>query len=386
MQRKETGTYRTSTVGGEVVRSFIPNALPPNPALSISAELERKVERAVLAVGRLDGVAALLPDTGLFIYAYVRREALLSSQIEGTQSSFSDLLLFEADSTPGVPFDDVAEVSNYVKAMTHGIERLQSNFPLSNRLLQEIHEILMQGARGAEKNPGEFRKSQNWIGGTRPGNAHLVPPPANEVPRCMAELEVFLHREDVPTLIKAALAHVQFETIHPFLDGNGRTGRLLIALILHNEHVLQQPLLYLSLFLKSHRDEYYRLLDVVRTNGDWEAWITFFVEGADQTATAAVETAHRLLALFKKDESQIQVSKQKVSSAIRTFALFRERPIQSIQTVCTSSGMAFPTATKAVEVLIALGIVKEVTGNKRNRLFMYSAYIDILSEGAQPIP
>jgi len=272
MRRELTGSFETLRAGDEVVRAFVPSPLPPDPLPVIAGPSARLHDQALLACGRLDAVTALLPEPDLFLYAYVRREALLSSQIEGTQSSLSDLLLFELEQAPGVPFDDVVEVSNYVAALEHSLARLREGFPLCNRLLREMHGILLQRGRGADRLPGEFRRSQNWVGGTRPGNAHFVPPPPARVEACMADLERFLHDESLPfsALVKAALAHVQFETIHPFLDGNGRIGRLLIAMILHHEGVLRQPLLYLSLYLKQHRAEYYRLLDATRQEGDWE--------------------------------------------------------------------------------------------------------------------
>ena len=347
---------------------------------------QKLLERALLACGRLDGVSVLLPDPDLFLYAYVRREAVLSSQIEGTQSSLSDLLLFEMEEAPGVPFDDVVEVSNYVAAMEHGLAHLkdqEGGLPLSNRLLREIHGKLLARGRGADKEPGEFRRSQNWIGGTRPGNAQYVPPPPYHVADCMAALERFLHNPDIPALIKAALAHVQFETIHPFLDGNGRTGRQLIALILHQEGILRQPLLYLSLYLKQHRAEYYRLLDVVRQEGDWEAWLDFFLEGVVQTATSAVNTAHRLLALFAQDEQRITESGRTAGSAQRAFALLRHRPLVTIDSVAKGAGMTFPTASRAIETLKQLHIVRELTGKRRNRVFVYGGYLAILNEGTQ---
>src|SRR5882724_8645658 len=300
MERSETGIYHSTTIASETVRAFIPNVLPPVPPLDLSGPRQRLLERATLAVGRLDSVSALLPDPHLFLYAYIRREAVLSSQIEGTQSSLSDLLLFELEEVPGVPFDDVIEVSNYIAALEHGMGRLREGFPLSNRLMREMHQVLLARGRGNEKAPGEFRRTQNWVGGTRPGNAHFVPPPPSHVEDCMAALERFIHDEHTPypTLVKAALAHVQFETIHPFLDGNGRIGRLLIAFTLHHGGVLSKPLLYLSLYFKQHRSEYYRMLDCVRTEGDWEAWLDFFLEGVEDTASNAVETAQRLVALF----------------------------------------------------------------------------------------
>jgi Fic family protein len=292
MQRNSTGYYETSVAGGETVRAFVPDPLPPVPGLDLSGGRQQLLEKATLALGRLDSVCMLLPDPQLFLYSYVRREAVLSSQIEGTQSSLNDLLLFEMEEAPGVPFDDVQEVSNYIAALEHGITRLREGFPLCNRLLREMHEKLMTKGRGSEKQPGEFRRSQNWIGGTRPGNARFVPPPPQVVDACMASLESFLHREGdgIPTLLRAALVHVQFETIHPFLDGNGRLGRLLIALQLYHNQILSQPLLYLSLYLKQHRAVYYELLARVRVEGEWEAWVDFFLEGVEQTASSAVQT------------------------------------------------------------------------------------------------
>ena len=338
-----------------------------------------------MALGRLDSISLLLPDPDLFLYAYVRREAVLSSQIEGTQSSLAQLLLFELDEAPGVPFDDVVEVSNYVAALTHGLERLQNGFPLSNRLIREMHAILLRRGRGSEKSPGEFRRTQNWIGGTRPGNAHFVPPPADHVEACMASLERFIHGENnpYPALVKAALAHVQFETIHPFLDGNGRIGRLLIAFILHHDRVLSQPLLYLSLFFKQHRSEYYRLLDLVRVEGDWEAWLDFFLEGVEQTANNAVDTAKRLLSLFNRDEQCIRKAQGTTSATLQIFSAFCRRPLISVSEVCQQTGLSFPTVSAAIQRLGRLGIVREITGKRRNRIFAYQAYLDILNEGTE---
>jgi Fic family protein len=384
MQRGLTGEYRATSVASETVRAFVPHPLPPNPPVHITPERQRLLERALLACGRLDAITALLPDPDLFLYAYVRREAVLSSQIEGTQSSLSDLLLFELDEAPGVPFHDVVEVSNYVAALEHGLQRLQEGFPLSNRLLREIHAKLLARGRGADKQPGEFRRSQNWIGGTRPGNAQYVPPPPQEVEPCMAALERFLHAADAPgALLKAALAHIQFETIHPFLDGNGRLGRLLITLILHHDGVLRQPLLYLSLYFKQHRAEYYRLLDAVRLTGDWEAWLDFVLEGIAQTATGAVDTAHRLLALFRDDAARIQTLGRAAPNALRVFDALRRRPLATINDIAARTGIAFPTAARAIEALQRLGIVREITGRKRERVFAYAAYLAILNEGAE---
>ncbi|MGD9126966.1 MAG: Fic/DOC family N-terminal domain-containing protein, partial [Planctomycetia bacterium] len=274
MRRTQQGFHRETSTKGEKVRAFVPLALPPRPPIDWGGGLREKFDEALVALGRLDSVSVLLPDTSLFLYMYIRKEAVLSSQIEGTQSSLSDLLLFESEQLPGVPLDDVQEVSNYVIALEHGMKRLREGFPPSLRLIREIHEKLLLMGRGSERCPGEFRKSQNWIGGTRPGNAIFVSPPPEYVLECMGELEKFLHDKPERTspLIKVALMHVQFETIHPFLDGNGRLGRLLITLLLCWEGILKEPMLYLSLYLKEHRQQYYDLLGEVRFNGNWEAW------------------------------------------------------------------------------------------------------------------
>lgn len=383
MRRGSTGQYETTSVAGETIRAFIPNPLPPEPSLALSDRRQRLLERATVALGRLDSVTLLLPDPNIFLYAYVRREAVLSSQIEGTQSSLAQLLLFEMEEAPGVPIDDVWEVSNYVAALNHGLKRLQENFPLSNRLIREMHGILLSQGRGSDKSAGEFRRSQNWIGGTRPGNAHFVPPPPGHVEACMAQLERFLHDagNSCPTLIKAALAHVQFETIHPFLDGNGRIGRLLIAFILHHDRLLSQPLLYLSLYFKQHRPEYYRLLDLVRTEGDWEAWLDFFLEGVQQIASNAVATAKRLLLIFQQDEQKIQKLGRSASTTMRVFRVLCEHPLTTLNRISESTGLSFPAGSKGMQQLERLEIVREITGQQRNRVFAYQQYLSILNEG-----
>lgn len=386
MQRGLTGRYERTKVGDELVQAFVPHPLPPEPPLELTRERQRLLEQATLALGRLDSITLLLPDPGLFLYSYVRREAVLSSQIEGTQSSLADLLLFELEEAPGVPFDDVVEVSNYVAALDHGLKRLKEGFPLSNRLIREMHAQLLSRGRGSERLPGEFRRTQNWIGGTRPGNAHFVPPPPQYVEECMAMLERFLHEENASgALVKAALAHVQFETIYPFLDGNGRIGRLLIAFILHHEGVLSQPLLYLSLYLKHHRTEYYRLLDRVRSEGDWEAWLDFFLAGVEQTATNAVQTAKRLLSLFREDEQKVHMLGRIAASTLRVFRILCQRPLVTLNQVCDLAGVTFPTATKGMESLVKLDIVRELTGRRRNRIFAYERYLAILNEGTEPL-
>ncbi len=404
MKRQATGVYASSVAGGEAVRAFVPHALPPVPALDMSGPRQLLLERATAAVGRLDSISLLLPDPQLFLYAYVRREAVLSSQIEGTQSSLSDLLMFELDELPGVPFDDVVEVSNYVAALEHGMARLRDGFPLCNRLLREMHGLLMgqghrpvgrpagrqahQPTRGSDKAPGEFRRTQNWLGGTRPGNARFVPPPPQEVEPCMAALEAFLHSQPAttPVLIQAALAHVQFETIHPFLDGNGRLGRLLIALLLHQGGLLAEPLLYLSLYFKEHRAVYYELLDRVRTHGDWEAWVSFFLEGVEATAQSAVQTARRLVALFEQDTLKVAAQGGRATaSALRVLQALRERPLCTIKQLCLAQGLSFPTASKAMHILVTLGVARELTGQQRNRVFVYDAYLAVLNEGGAPL-
>jgi Fic family protein len=387
VQRGPTGRHEVSIESGEPVSAFLPDDLPPSSPIEWSGPRQQLLERATLALGRLDGVSTLLPDAHLFLYSYVRREAVLSSQIEGTQSSLSDLLLFELEGAPGVPMDDVVEVSNYVAALEHGLVRLQGGFPLSNRLIREMHERLLARGRGSGKQPGDFRRSQNWIGGTRPGNAAFVPPPPGQLERCMAALERFLHAEEpkLSALTRAALVHVQFETIHPFLDGNGRIGRLLIALMLHEAGVLREPLLYLSLYFKQHRAEYYRLLGAVRSEGDWEAWLDFFLEGVEATATGAAETALRLLALMREDRTRIQETGRPGSAAEHVFSAMCERPIMTINEAGRRHGVSFPTASKGMDRLMEIGIVRELTGKRRNRVYAYDRYLAILSEGTEPL-
>ncbi|MFA5786295.1 MAG: Fic family protein [Actinomycetota bacterium] len=385
MKRGLTGTHEVTTVGGETVRAFIPFPLPPDPPLMLQGPIQPLLEQALLALGRLDSISTLLPDTGLFLYTYVRKEAVLSSQIEGTQSSLSDLLLSELEQAPGVPFDDVVEVSNYVAALDHGLARLRGGFPLSARLIREIHAELLARGRGSRKDPGEFRRSQNWIGGSRPGNAVFVPPPHTAVADCMACLERFLHGDEdgLPVLIKAALAHVQFETIHPFLDGNGRVGRLLITFLLCHAGVLSEPLLYLSLYFKQNREEYYRLLEAVRKEGDWESWITFFLNGVAETGTSAVATARRLGALFEEDRARLQTQGRKAGSALRVHDALKERPLATLQNVAQRADLSFPAAAAGMTLLVELSICRELTGRKRNRVFVYDRYLEILSEGTE---
>ncbi len=386
MQRGEIGRYETTNAGGEQVRAFVPVPLPPKPPVVLEGSMQRTLEAATLAIGRLDAVSTLLPDEALFLYSYARKEAVLSSQIEGTQSSLSDLLRFELEDAPGVPFEDVVEVSNYVAALEHGLRRLEEGFPLCNRLLRETHEVLLSRGRGSGQASGEFRRSQNWIGGTRPGNAAFVPPPHTAVPDCMAALERFFHAGDgLPVLIRAGLAHVQFETIHPFLDGNGRVGRLLITLLLCDGGVLRQPLLYLSLYFKQHRGDYYELLNHVRRTGDWEAWLAFFLEGVRTTAEGAVATSRRLVEMFASDRADLERrAGRRAGSVLRVHDALKRRPILSLKEVSAHTTLSFPTAASSMQFLVEQGIARELTGRSRNRLFVYDRYLSILTEGTEP--
>ena len=388
MRRKLQGHYLTISTVDEKAQAFVPAPLPPRPPIDWTAELRNKFDQALLALGRLDSVSMLLPDTSLFLYMYVRKEAVLSSMIEGTQSSLSDLLLFELDQQPGVPLNDVREVSNYVAALNHGLSRLAEGFPLSLRLIKEIHGMLLTKGRGSNQTPGDFRRSQNWIGGTRPGNAAFVPPPAEQVPDCMGQLELFLHNrpEPTPVLLKAALSHVQFETIHPFLDGNGRLGRLLITLLLCEQKVLREPMLYLSLYFKTHRQYYYELLNNVRLTGDWEAWLDFFADAVIVTATQAVETARQLTDVSNQDRMKINVLGRATGSALQLHRALLERPIATPGWLVEKTGISPATVNKALGHLERLDIVRELTAQKRNRLFSYSEYVEIMNRGTELPP
>ena len=385
MKRELQGHYVTISTVGERAQAFVPAPLPPQPPIDWAPGLRSKFDRALLALGRLDSVSTLLPDTSLFLYMYIRKEAVLSSMIEGTQSSISDLLLFELDQEPGVPLDDVREVSNYVAALNRGLTLLDEGIPLSQRVLKEVHAVLLSGGRGGNQSPGEYRRSQNWIGGTRPGNAAFTPPPADDLAECMGKLELFLHDQPEPTpvLLKAALAHVQFETIHPFLDGNGRLGRLLITLLLCEGQVLREPMLYPSLYFKTHRQHYYELLNTVRLTGDWELWLDFFAEAIIVTATQAVETAQQLLDLTNQDRSKITSLGRAAASSLQVHQSLLERPITTSGWLVENTGITPATINKSLGHLQELGIVRELTAQKRNRLFSYTAYVDIMNRGAE---
>jgi Fic family protein len=387
MNRGLTGHYvPLPSAAGEKARAFVPDPLPPVPPLKLDTEIQELIEKAMLALGRLDGLTTVLPDPTLFLYSYVRKEAVLSSQIEGTQSSLSDLLLFEMEGVAGVPLNDVQEVSSYVAAMNFGLKRL-AELPLSLRLLKEIHGVLLAKGRGSKKEPGEFRRSQNWVGGTRPGNAVYVPPPSEQLIECLGPLEKFLHNDPVktPLLIKAALAHVQFETIHPFLDGNGRLGRLLITFLFCAEGALHEPLLYLSLYFKQHRQQYYDLLQSVRLTGDWEAWLRFFITGVEETANQAAQTARALMNLAAADEKRVQAIGKPAGSALRVHRLLQAQPIISIASASNELTLTAPTVTASLRHLEKLGIVHETTGRNYGRLYAYAKYLKILNEGTEPL-
>ena len=388
MKRDEFGHYEATNVGPEVVRAFVPPPLPPKPPVVLAGTSLQLLESASLALGRLDGLSSRLPDRELCLFGFVRKEAVLSSQIESIPSSLSDLVALELEGASTALPDDLHEVSNYVSALRHGVRRLENDFPLSNRLLREIHYELMSSGRGRAKAPGEFRRSQNWIGGSRPGNAVFVPPPHTALPACMTELERFLHAEDdgLSVLLRAGLAHLQFETIHPFLDGNGRAGRILIALQLHDAKLLREPLLYLSLYFKQHRSDYYFLLDYVRRTGDWEQWLAFFLEGVKQTAEDAAYAAQRLTRVFRDDRDRIRATCGRAArSVLRLHDALKQRPILSLSRASRDTELSFPTTATAMQSLVRQGMAREITGRSRDRLFAHDQYFAILSEGTEPL-
>ncbi len=389
MRRKSTGTYEVTAGGGEAVRAFVPRPLPPVPEIDLRDGLQQPLEAAAIELGRLDSVTKLLPDATLFVYGYVRKEAVLSSQIEGARSSLGDLMLHEAGGVPPVRRDDILETSNAVGALNHGVQRLRDGFPLSNRLMREMHAKLLASGRGSAVSPGEFRRSQNWIGGVRPGSAAFVPPPPHRVQECMADLERFIHDIDdtgLPVLVRAGLAHAQFETIHPFLDGNGRLGRLLITLLLCDAQLLREPILYLSLHLKRHRSVYYQLLDDIRDTGDWEAWLQFFLEGVRDVARAAVAAATSASDLIRKDRTQIHRLGRRAASALRVHRSLARVSVASIRFLAESTGLSKPTVASALRHFEELGIARETTGRRRHRIFVYEAYLNILLEGTEEPP
>ena len=382
-----TGRYeRITHAGSEEVLAFVPFALPPSePELVIDDAMNERIRAAGHALAQLNLAGEMVPSLDWFLYAFVRKEAVVSSQIEGTQATLVDLLTFEAESD-GVPDADVEEVCNYLEALSYARAQLASEdgLPISMRLLNEAHRRLMRGARGASKRPGEVRRSQNWIGGSRPGNAVYVPPPAQSLPDLLGALEKYVHERDgLPRLVRAGLAHVQFETIHPYLDGNGRVGRLLIGMLLEHWGLLRAPLLYLSLFFKRHREEYYRRLNAVRTEGDWEGWTDFFLDGVATIAGEAVASARDLFALITADRARVLAQDTTSVSAARLFELLPSHPILTVAASMKLLGTSKPTATRAIGTLVSAGILVETTGRKRDRSFAYRAYIDRLRTGTE---
>jgi Fic family protein len=370
------------------VAAFVPYALPPaDPPIILGAALAQRLRTAEQALLRLELAGEMVPSLDWLIYAFVRKEAVLSSQIEGTQATLVDLLTFEAQGDPESslpPTADVEEVCNYLDALEHARAQLDEpkGPPLSMRLLNETHERLMRGVRGAEKLPGEVRRSQNWIGGTRPGNAAYVPPPPQLLGEVLGAFEKYLHTDDtLPPLVRAGLLHAQFETIHPYLDGNGRIGRLLVTLLLEHWNLLTKPLLYLSLFFKRHREDYYRRLTAVRVDGDWESWLDFFLDGVATIADEAVASARELFALVAADRTRV-LSHEGVSVvSVRLFELLPRHPVVTVASVMRLVETTKPTAGRATELLVAAGILVETTGKKRDRSFTYQAYLDRLRVG-----
>lgn len=381
MERGLTGRYEDSAAAGESCHAFIPAPLPPAPELRIGAALQERLGEAWLALGRLDSLSTLLPNAPMLLYSFVRKEAVMSSQIEGTQSSLADLLLFEAAGAPGVPLDDAREVSSYVDALMYGMQRLQDGFPLCTRLMNEMHSKLMAHGRGARTGPGQLRRVQNWIGGASPARAVFVPVPPQHIAGCMSDLEKFIN--DVPlrhaALIKAALTHAQFATIHPYLDGNGRLGRLLIPLLLVDAGVLHHPVLYLSLYFHTHRSNYYAALQSVRLTGDWEEWLWFFASAIRQTAGQAIETATALLALADAERQRLEQLGRLTSFALKVHRALSERPVSTIAAISASTGQSPHTVAKVLDAMQGMGMVREVTGMKRNRIYEYTACLAILN-------
>ena len=376
-----SGRFVTQNAGSPAeYRAFVPAALPPNPPIDLST-IWRDLSHADRALARLDGVATTVPDPGLFVGMYVRHEATFSSQIEGTQSTLEDVLNAESRSGAPSPKSDVDEIFNYIDALQHGLRRM-ADLPLSLRLLREIHARLLEGVRGERKTPGEFRTSQNWIGGDSITNASFVPPPPSEMNQALHDLELFLHRpDDIPVLVHCALVHAQFETIHPFCDGNGRIGRLLVTLQLCHEAVLRHPLLYLSYFFKVYRQEYYDRLQAVRINNDWTGWIRFFLRGVAAISESATSTARSIYELRETLLAKPELTKNGRDLVQRLFA----EPFMTAKRAAELLDCTFVTANNSIAQLEALGVLQEVTGNKRNRRFRFSPYLQLFERQALPI-
>lgn len=379
---RETGTYRVTTAHGEAVRAFIPHPLPPSdPPLALDASARDLLASATASLERLALAGAMVPSADWFLYGFVRKEAVITSQIEGTQATLRDVLAFEATRESERP-EDVEEVCNYVEALNYARRELSrpKGLPISARLLCGAHKRLMRGVRGADKQPGRIRTSQNWIGGSRPGNARFVPPPPDAVPDAMAALEKWLHADDpLPPLVRAGLAHVQFETIHPFLDGNGRIGRLLIALLVEHWDLLKQPLLYLSVAFKRRQQEYYQRLSAVRTDGDWEGWTVFFLECVREAADDAVDAARAIHALTGRDRGRVVGHDRTTVAAIRLFDRLPTSPFVTVNGASELLGVTAPPARKAIELLESLGVLRETTGKQRDRMYVYHDYLQILT-------
>lgn len=384
--RRQAGHYERTNVGGEEVAAFVPKSLPPTePSILIEGRLAEQLRHAEQALRRLDVAGEMVPSLDWFIYAFVRKEAVLSSQIEGTQATLVDLLTFEAEET-SPPSADIEEVCNYLDALSYARGQIAAphGLPLSMRLLNETHQRLMRGVRGALKQPGQVRWSQNWLGGSRPGNAAYVPPPPQMLGELLSGFEKYIHSDDaLPPLIRAGLLHVQFETIHPYLDGNGRIGRLLVTLLLEHWKLMTKPLLYLSLFLKRHRDEYYRRLNAVRTDGEWEAWLDFFLDGIATISEEAVTCARDLFALVAVDRERILSHESASVAAVRLFESLPRHPIVTISSAMKLLEISNPTAARAIGVLVAAGVITETTGRKRDRAFAYHAYLERLRDGTE---
>lgn len=390
MPQRVTGRYERTTVGGEEIAAFIPLALPPaDPPIGVDAGLAERLRTAEQALVRLELAGEMVPSLDWFIYAFVRKEAVLSSQIEGTQATLVDLLTFEAEDSAEQSARsnaDVEEVCNYLDALAYSRAQLADpkGLPLSMRLLNGAHQRLMRGVRGADKLPGEVRRSQNWIGGSRPGNAAYVPPPPHALGEVLGAFEKYVHADDtLPPLVRAGLLHVQFETIHPYLDGNGRIGRLLVTLLLEHWKLLTKPLLYLSLFFKRHKGDYYRRLGAVRIDGDWEGWLDFFLDGIATIADEAVASARELFALVAADRARVLAHGGVSVMALRLFEFLPRHPVVNVASVMKLIETTKPTAGRAIDLLVAAGVIVETTGKKRDRSFVYRAYLDRLKVGTE---
>ena len=386
MKRETQGRFETCFMPTESYRAFVPIPLPPEPPVEIGA-FSALLDQANRSIGELNGVVDTASDPSLLTYMYVRREAVLSSQIEGTQSTLDDLMKYESEHAVGVPVPEAEEVSTYVAALNHGLKRLHEGFPLSLRLVREVHEILLKHSRGYNKRPGIFRESQNWIGGSRPGNARFVPPPPHMLMECLGAWETFMNEQDesIPTLVRAALLHVQFETIHPFLDGNGRVGRLLITLYLCASGILRSPLFYPSLFFKKNRSLYYEALNAVRKDGDWEAWVSFFLEGVIEAARDAKDTLVTAQRIFIKGYEKIATLKRAAGSAGIVFREFCRKPLLTIAEITRETGLSKPTVIKSVRHLLDIGLVANNSTRKWGQIYTFTRYAELISRDTEPL-